>query len=253
MRTFQEGETRFTREFGWGAIPGRRPTDRTSGIGLAPAANFSRRFRCYGAGRGVDGSFAGASSLQHRFHWRRERLLHCGGPVYAPILAQLLYLLGSREGWGRKFVHQTLPSAYPGAGQFRPGPGARAGVAAPGRTGEVQADLVAYLQANTQDVEYLVAVPSAQTGAPLVLATGRPVLYMGGFSGQDRAVTAEDLQGMVASGRLRYVLYDGMGGRQDIAAWLQSSCTVVPEFSAFGGEGPGGPADRATRLYRCGG
>ena len=131
---------------------------------------------------------------------------------------------------------QNLPSAYPGARQFRPGPGTRA-AASPREAGGVPTDLVAYLQANTQDVEYLVAVPSSQTGAPLVLATGRPVLYMGGFGGQDRVVTAEDLQGMVASGRLRYVLYGGMGGRQDIVAWLQSSCTVVPEFSAVGGEG----------------
>jgi len=146
---------------------------------------------------------------------------------------------------------QNLPSAYPGARQFRPGPGARA-VAGPREAGGVRTDQVAYLQANTQDVEYLVAVPSSQTGAPLVLATGRPVLYMGGFSGQDRVVTAEDLQEMVASGRLRYVLYGGMGGRQDIAAWLQSSCTVVPEFSAAGGEGPRGLADRGTVLYRCG-
>jgi hypothetical protein len=147
---------------------------------------------------------------------------------------------------------QNLPSAYPGARQFRPGPGARVAAAGPREAGGVRTDLVAYLQANTRDVEYLVAVPSSQTGAPLVLATGRPVLYMGGFSGQDRVVTAEDLQEMVASGRLRYVLYGGMGGRQDIAAWLQSSCTVVPEFSASGGEGQRGPADRGIVLYRCG-
>ncbi|MCS7177810.1 MAG: glycosyltransferase family 39 protein [Anaerolineae bacterium] len=147
---------------------------------------------------------------------------------------------------------QNLPSAYPGARPFRPGPGLRAGVAAQPGVGMTDADLVAYLQANTQDVEYLVAVPSSQTGAPLVLATGRPVLYMGGFSGQDRVVTAEDLQEMVASGRLRYILYGGMGGRQDIAAWLQASCTVVPEFSPAGGEGQGGPVDRGTVLYRCG-
>ncbi|MCS7282929.1 MAG: hypothetical protein NZ769_06235 [Anaerolineae bacterium] len=139
-----------------------------------------------------------------------------------------------------------------GAWQFRPGPGVRVGIAEPERTSEVQAELVAHLRANTQDVEYLVAAPSAQTGAPLLLATGRPVLSMGGFSGQDRVVMAEDLQEMVASGRLRYILYGGMDGRQDIAAWVQSSCTVVPEFSPAGGEGQGGPADRGTVLYRCG-
>jgi len=51
-----------------------------------------------------------------------------------------------------------------------------------------QADsaLVSFLQANTQGVEYLVAVQNAHTGSPLVLETGRPVLYMGGFGGSDQ-------------------------------------------------------------------
>ncbi|MBC7226033.1 MAG: glycosyltransferase family 39 protein [Thermoflexales bacterium] len=169
--------------------------------------------------------------------------------ILAAMLVAPAYWTGMTVAAG---ADQNLPTAYPGAQQFRPGPGARAGASAPARAGRANADLVAYLQANTQDVEYLVAVPSSQTGAPLVLATGRPVLYMGGFGGQDRVVTAEDLQKMVAEGRLRYVLYGGMGGRQDIAAWLQTSCTVVPEFSATGTAAPGGPADRGTVLYRCG-
>lgn len=147
---------------------------------------------------------------------------------------------------------QNLPSAYPGARQFQPGPVGNARAAGLPRADGANAALLAYLQAHTQDVEYLVAVPSSQAGAPLVLATGRPVLYMGGFSGQDQVVTAEDLQEMVADGRLRYVLYGGMTDRQDIAAWLRSSCTAVPEFSATGNAGPGGPADRGTVLYRCG-
>lgn len=169
--------------------------------------------------------------------------------ILAAMLVAPAYWTGITVAAG---ADQNLPSAYPGARQFRPGPGVRTGVTAPPGAGGANADLVAYLQANTQGVEYLVAVPSAQTGAPLVLMTGRPVLYMGGFSGQDRVVTAEDLQEMVASGRLRYVLYGGMGGRQEIATWLQASCTVVPEFGASGGEGRGVPADRGTVLYRCG-
>lgn len=170
------------------------------------------------------------------------------GLVLAAMLVAPAYWTGMTVAAG---ADQNLPSAYPGAQQFRPGPGGRAG-ALPD-AGGVNSGLVAYLQANTQDVEYLVAVPSAQTGAPLVLATGRPVLYMGGFSGQDQVVTAEDLQRMVAEGRLRYVLSGGMGGQSDIAAWLQASCEVVPEFGASGREGWGGPPERGTVLYRCGG
>jgi 4-amino-4-deoxy-L-arabinose transferase-like glycosyltransferase len=124
-------------------------------------------------------------------------------------------------------------------------------------------ELVAYLQANTQDTEYMVAVPSSQVGSPLVLATGRPVLYMGGFTGSDPVIDAAGLSEMVANGELRYVLFDGGGnGKQDIARWLASSCRVVPAFSQGNVRparpqqgpdgGPGGPGNQVNTLYRCG-
>jgi 4-amino-4-deoxy-L-arabinose transferase-like glycosyltransferase len=113
--------------------------------------------------------------------------------------------------------------------------------------------LITYLEANTQDMKYLVAVPSAQIGARLVLATGRPVLYMGGFTGQDDVVNAEHLAELVADGELRYVLYGNAPGKPEIANWLQTSCTVVPEFGQQNnqvGFSPG-PGNQAMKLYQC--
>ncbi|MCC6297888.1 MAG: glycosyltransferase family 39 protein [Anaerolineales bacterium] len=129
--------------------------------------------------------------------------------------------------------NQNLPTAYTGnVDQANPN-----GFARPQdddkRGSAVNEELLNYLQTNTQDVEYLVAVPSSQQGSTLVLATGRPVLFMGGFGGQDDVVSAEDLAEMVANGELRYVLYGGdRGNKQGILNWLQSSCEIVPEFSA---------------------
>lgn len=136
-----------------------------------------------------------------------------------------------------------------GAGQARQRP-------APGLNETNRADdaLVDFLQANTQEVEYLVAVPNAHSGSPLVLATGRPVLYMGGFSGSDAVIDAAGLAGMVANGELRYVLYGGNQGKQEIARWLETSCTVVPEFSRADRPSgrPSGPgAGAAETLYEC--
>jgi 4-amino-4-deoxy-L-arabinose transferase-like glycosyltransferase len=115
--------------------------------------------------------------------------------------------------------------------------------------------LLEFLQANTQDVEYLVAVESSQVGAPFVLATGRPVLYMGGFGGQDNVVSADDLAQMVANGELRYILFGGgRGDKQEIVQWLQSSCSVVKQFSQRSGTGqaPQGPANgQGQALYEC--
>ena len=99
--------------------------------------------------------------------------------------------------------------------------------------------LLDYLEANTQGMKYLVAVESSQVGARYVIATGRPVLYMGGFSGGDNVVSADDLAQMVADGDLRFVLF-GVDGRnkQEISRWLQSSCTVVEQFSQRASQAP---------------
>ena len=67
---------------------------------------------------------------------------------------------------------------------------------------------------------------------------------------------------MVANGELRYVLYGGeKGGKEDIANWLKTSCSVVPEFSqsssggqqqvAQGPNGQQGPGNQAMTLYMC--
>jgi len=142
----------------------------------------------------------------------------------------------------------NLPTAYTGSSQQD---GLRPAMQGNGTASNVNDKLLTYLEANTQDVEYLVAVPSSQNGTGFVLATGRPVLYMGGFGGQDEVVTAKDLSAMVANGELRYVMYGGdRGGKTDITNWLSTSCSVVQEFSgtASGNQGPG---NQATTLYLC--
>jgi 4-amino-4-deoxy-L-arabinose transferase-like glycosyltransferase len=142
----------------------------------------------------------------------------------------------------------NLPGAYTGAGVNDAN---RARVQDGGPGSNVNEKLLAYLEANTQDVEYLVAVPSSQNGTGFVLATGRPVLYMGGFGGQDEVVTAEDLSAMVANGELRYVMYGGdRGGKTNIANWLSASCSVVQEFSGTS-SGNQGPGNQAATLYMC--
>jgi 4-amino-4-deoxy-L-arabinose transferase-like glycosyltransferase len=150
----------------------------------------------------------------------------------------------------------NLPAAYGVSG----GPGGRApdGVknAAPAQApGDHASDaMLEFLQANTQGMKYLLAVPSSGMGARYVIATGRPVLYMGGFGGNDNVVSAEDLAQMVADGELRYVLFGGgQGNKQEISSWLQSSCTVVEQFSQQGAGQfqPQGPNQGGQVLYDC--
>ena len=167
----------------------------------------------------------------------------------------------------------NLPHAYAGENQDQqqaPTNSAR----------NINTELLDYLQENTQNTTYLIAVSSAQQGAPYVLETGRPVLYMGGFNGSDPVVDASDMAELVADSELRYVLWSpsngpGGGGNQAISTWLSESCSVVddielgqenlpappnfgngqapPQGPPNGGGGFGGPPGRnqRTALYDC--
>ena len=141
--------------------------------------------------------------------------------------------------------NQSLPSAYSGG---RIGPVAQ-------RDLQVNQVLLNFLQANTKDMKYLMAVPSSMQGADYILATGRPVLYMGGFMGQDKVVNAADLARLVSDGQLRYIYWNsiGRGGatNSDISSWVQSACVPVQGFDTstqnFGApDGIVGNAGRAT-------
>jgi len=120
--------------------------------------------------------------------------------------------------------NQSLPSAYSGGAI---GPVAQRGL-------QINQNLLDYLEANTENMKYLMAVPSAMQGADYIIATGRPVLYMGGFMGQDDVVSAEDLARMVKDGELRYIYWNaggrGMGENSDISSWVTSACTPVQGF-----------------------
>jgi 4-amino-4-deoxy-L-arabinose transferase-like glycosyltransferase len=121
--------------------------------------------------------------------------------------------------------NQTLPAAYSGASQnFDGGFGRRSSPTSNQST-------LTFLEQTTLGMEYLVAVPSAMQGAEYVLATGRPVLYMGGFSGQDAVVTPTSLRQLVAEGRLRYVELGGNGfgdrGQSAVTNWVTQKCKAL--------------------------
>ncbi|MFN8432905.1 MAG: glycosyltransferase family 39 protein [Anaerolineales bacterium] len=119
-----------------------------------------------------------------------------------------------------------------------------------GNDRSVNTELLAYLEANTVGMKYLMAVPSSQQGSQYVIETGRPVLYMGGFSGGDAVVTVDDLKELVANGDLRYILYGGDRGNQEITSWLNSSCAIVNDFNDLS-QGQQGPQNQTMTLYSC--
>jgi 4-amino-4-deoxy-L-arabinose transferase-like glycosyltransferase len=160
-----------------------------------------------------------ATTLIHR--WRRG--LAAG---FACIMAALLITPGVWSGYTVAYAssNQSLPASYSGQTSGL-------GMAS---SAQVNQALLSYLQANTQGMKYLMAVPSSMQGSDYILATGRPVLLMGGFMGQDKVLTAEKLAALVKNGELRYIYNSGggrfNGGQTDISQWVSSNCKLVEGY-----------------------
>ncbi len=188
---------------------------------------------------------------------RLRRLAQAG---FITVMAALLITPGiwSALTTMNSSANQSLPSAYSGQ------------PSGPANGGDVQVNqaLLNYLEANTRDTKYLIAVPSSMQGSDFVLATGRPVLYLGGFMGTDQVVTGDDLAQMVAAGELRYIYWNrdggnGFGGRGDsqssISAWVTSSCMAIEDFDTVtqnagapdGTSRVGGAGGMQVTLYYC--
>ena len=122
-------------------------------------------------------------------------------------------------------VNQSLPAAYDGTTRALENSGGL----------QVSQSLLTYLEQNTQGDEYLMAVPSSMQGADYVIATGKPVLYMGGFMGIDPVVNASGLQKLVQEGKLRYIYYasggGNLGGQSNVTGWVRANCQVVKGYN----------------------
>jgi 4-amino-4-deoxy-L-arabinose transferase-like glycosyltransferase len=94
--------------------------------------------------------------------------------------------------------------------------------------------LLDFLRANRGSATWIVAANSAQEAGSIELATGLPVMAMGGFTGSDPAPTLEQLKAYIAAGQLRFVLAGGGGGGgggSDVSsartAWVTSACKAA--------------------------
>ncbi len=118
------------------------------------------------------------------------------------------------------------------------GGGGAAGARGLGGAGQASKQLIAYLEAHRDGAKYLVAADGSMTAAPLILATHELVVTIGGFSGQDPAPTATQLEQLVSSGQLRYVY--GFGGASGSGTLRHGRFSPGGRFGFAGGGAPGG-------------
>lgn len=100
-----------------------------------------------------------------------------------------------------------------------------------GNGGESQSSskLVSFLLKNNTGEKWLIAVPDASEAESIILATGKPVMAIGGFSGNDNTLTVSKLEQLVKSGQLKYFMVGGKGGNTSnaVTAWVKANGTVV--------------------------
>jgi 4-amino-4-deoxy-L-arabinose transferase-like glycosyltransferase len=124
-----------------------------------------------------------------------------------------------------------------------------------GRNGNTNTDarLISYLEANQGSTKFLVAVPSSNQADTFILATNKPVMALGGFSGSDPILTTSQLASLVANGTIRFFLLNSFTGSRQIP---QQILNQLPEQirnaiesgtgGGFGGFGGGQQAALTT-------
>ncbi|GAA1604135.1 glycosyltransferase family 39 protein [Kribbella hippodromi] len=112
----------------------------------------------------------------------------------------------------------TMPTAGPTSSSG----GGRSGALISGTaTSQVPAELTALLD-GASGYTWAAAAVSAHTAAPLELATGRPVIAIGGFNGTNPTPTLTDFQHLIASNQIRYFI-DGVSLPNAIATWVRTT------------------------------
>jgi 4-amino-4-deoxy-L-arabinose transferase-like glycosyltransferase len=116
--------------------------------------------------------------------------------------------------------------------------------------------LSTYLQAHRGGAQFLVAATDAKTADPIALASRRPVITVGGYTGSDPTPTIAQFERLIGSGRLRFVLLDATRVEPTSAAqranavpaWVERRCARVPDASIAGASGAGGAGPGARRI-----
>jgi hypothetical protein len=104
------------------------------------------------------------------------------------------------------------------------------------RASEPSADLTALLQAGAAGHTWAAATVGSMPAAGYQLASGDPVMPLGGFNGTDPSPTLAQFQALVASGQVHYFLGEGLSEVPDtggsdatvqITAWVKAHFTAT--------------------------
>lgn len=203
-----------------------------------------------------------------------------GAALRAVVLAAVLTLFAAPAAWSYTTTTRPGSGTSPVGG---PPPGASFGNRSfggfggggssfgSGTSGSAGSPLIPYLEANQGSAAYLLGVTNSQAADQIIIATGKPVMAMGGFSGSDPILTVDALKAMIANGEIRFFTTSGRGsfGRGGGAAstsaaggqrntgsvvqWITTNCKIVSS-SAIAAASKGSTTSTTTLtsgVYDC--
>jgi len=97
-------------------------------------------------------------------------------------------------------------------------------------------DMIALLEKNADGYTWVAATVGSNDASGYQLATGEPVMAIGGFNGTDPSPTLAQFQQYVAEGKIHYFIAGGTGGgsrtggraaAQEIAGWVEQNFTAT--------------------------
>ncbi len=149
---------------------------------------------------------------------------------------------GARGGFGGTPPTTGLPNGT-GTGTAPQGQQGGGGTGGPGGTGgaggllggsTASAEMVALLEADSSSYTWVAAAVGSHNASGYQLATGLPVMAIGGFNGSDPSPTLAEFQAAVAGGKIHYFIGGGSIGGQnggssastEIASWVTATFTA---------------------------
>jgi len=162
------------------------------------------------------------------------------------VLVGLLAMLAAPLFWSATPLLYGDNAMMPAAGPSNGGIGRTTAMSGGGNRSETNTRLISYLTSHNNGEKYFFATTDSNTAAPYIIATGKAVMAMGGFSGSDSALTLAQLQLMVQQKQVKYFLIssgsDGRAGsgNSQILAWVRSHSTQVPTSAWQSGSTQGG-------------
>lgn len=141
------------------------------------------------------------------------------GLLAAPFTGSAALLSGSGNG----------SSPYGGLELLSGGGGMEVGMGNNGAGSNTK--LIEFLQKNkTSKQKYLLVVSNSNSASDIIISTGESVMSLGGFLGNNKAITLDEFKKMVVNGEIRYVMVGGMGqgnGSSDIMNWVKENGKLV--------------------------